>query len=304
MIDVQLHAPGNPPRKLAFGRAIDVLDGGNHHPILCELEADGGPAGTWVVKPQDVVSIGNRREGALNVVAELASAEVCAWAGVPVPATGLVRFPPKPVDHFTGSLPEKWQKEIRTVFEINQNRLAFCCKFLQEAVDIDPDTLKGAKGKAATVRYGGILFAVDAYLRHDDRRKDNPNAGWLPGDDIVALDHGSAFSGIDRPGTNGKDVAAYTVLQSPGAFREHIFYEPLQRNGRGVDWQGVADRLAQVSDDQINQAANGWPDELRPWKAKVVEFLSARRKFAADVISNAAKLISATSAVRKDNGEG
>lgn len=288
-----LHAPGCPPRRLEFGRAITVLDSGNHHPILCELESRTGPPGFWVVKPQDVLSTGNRRDGELNVLSELASSEVCAWSGINTPATGIVRFPPKPVEMYVASVPERWASEVRAVFELNSERLAFCCSFLKPCVDIDPETLKGTRGKAATERWGGALFALDAYIRHDDRRQANPNAGWLGDDDFVALDHGSAFVGIDRPGVRGRELAGHTVPHAPNALRDHIFYRPLQNFGQGVDWRTIAGKLANVSDQEIQTAASQWPTEagFASWKPKIVEFLSERRTYAIEVVETASTLI-------------
>src|SRR5262249_14598943 len=123
-----LHAAGKAPDVLQLSAVLDVLDGGNHHPLRCTLSDAAGPEAPCVVKPQDVLSTGNRRAGAVNLLAELAGAEVCAWAGVRAPAIGLVRLPEQPARRLWGLAPERWSSEVETVLRMNRGRLAFCCR--------------------------------------------------------------------------------------------------------------------------------------------------------------------------------
>jgi hypothetical protein len=247
-----LHASGRRPASLRLAAILDVLDGGNHHPLLCELADDAGAVALWVVKPPDVVSIGNRRHAAINLLAELAGAEVCSWAGVGAPAVGLVRFPGEPAKALSESVPERWRAEVATVLGMNRGRLGFCSRFLEGAVDIDPDSLP-ADSSPGAVNARAALFFLDVYIRHDDRRRENPNAVWLNGE-IVALDHGASFVNLDQPGASGADVAARTVVHSR-SFPDHVLYDDLARRRASVDFASVARRLAAVPDAAIEGLA-------------------------------------------------
>lgn len=274
---------------LTLGRAIQVLDSGNHHPILCELECDGSPAGQWVVKPQYVESISNNRLVHLDLVAELAGAEVCAWAGVRCPAIGLLRFPEGSSQSYVEGVSETHQGEVASILKINAGKLAFCSSYLQGAIDIDPDTLKGRSGEVVTKTSGAVLFAVDAYLRHDDRRRDNPNAVWFE-NQVVALDHGAAFTGFSNPQTTGEEVARRTVFPNPKSVREHIFYDALARLKESTDWQAIGQRLADVPDGAIEAAALGWPEELEPARSKLLSYLRTRREVVVELMDNVSEL--------------
>jgi len=183
-----------------------LLTGGNHHPLLALLEDESGPAGTWVIKPQHVTSMSDPR-GPLSVLAELASAEVCSWAAIPTPAIALARFPPTAIaDQIRRSvahLPKPEQDEIVQIYEINRGQLAFCSRFLPDAVNVERGTFRSIRRRACLEETGVALFFVDAYLVHDDRRIENPNVMWHR-DRLVAIDHGAAFAGLLRnPGMTG-----------------------------------------------------------------------------------------------------
>jgi hypothetical protein len=153
-LDGVVHVAGAAPKLLRFGRAVDILSGGNHHPLLCELEDESGPAGAWVVKPQSLLSSQDAR-GALLVLAELAAAEVCAWAGIPTPAVGLVRFPEKPdalaIERGLPHLAADQRNEVLELYKLNRGALAFCGRLLEGAVDVMPGTRAiDRSGKAVT----------------------------------------------------------------------------------------------------------------------------------------------------------
>lgn len=283
-----LHLAGRAPAVLWLEAVLDVLDGGNHHPFLCDLVDGASSAARWVVKPPDVLSMGNRRDGAINLLAELAGAEVCAWAGVRAPAIGLVRFPDEPAKALSESAPERWRSEVAAVLGMNRGRLGFCSRFLESAVDVDPESLE-AEPSPGALGARAALFFVDVYIRHDDRRRENPNAVWLNGE-IVALDHGASFVNLDQPGATGADVAARTVVHSR-SFHEHVLYGDLARRWATVDFASVARRLASVPDAAIDALATTWPAELEPHRTRFIEFLKHRRAHALDIADNVAKLL-------------
>ena len=70
-----LHVAGTPPVPLTIARPVRILNAGNHHPVLCEMEGADGPARLWVVKPCLILSRATNR-GTFAILAELAGAEV------------------------------------------------------------------------------------------------------------------------------------------------------------------------------------------------------------------------------------
>lgn len=214
-----LHSPGTPPARLRIGRVVDVLDGGSHHPLLCEMETEAGaPAGVWVVKPTVVLSVGSSY-GAFSIVAELAGAEVCVWAGLASPAIGLTTFPPaldkEAFERTIGALEPAKQKEVRDVFDVNRGRIAFCCRHLGTVPDLLPDAILGLPQYRARLIADAVALGVaDAFMLHTDREAENPNALWFD-DRIVAIDHNLTFAPLARAGTTGPAAACNVVPRRP-----------------------------------------------------------------------------------------
>ncbi|MBI2395930.1 MAG: hypothetical protein HYV09_40575 [Deltaproteobacteria bacterium] len=285
------HAVGHAPVQLEFGTVHRVLSGGNHHPWLCQLEDASGPSGFWVVKPQHVVSRSTQR-AQFGVLSELAAAEVCAWLDVPVPSLGLVRFPVDAGDvDVPAHLDERTRQEIRTTAEINAGQLAFCGRYLPEAHDLAAAVFVDGDTKAQLLDVGAKLFFLDAYMRHDDRQVENPNALWWT-KRIVAIDHGNAFAGLSDTGKTGAGLAAMTVLSNVP--RRHVLYESLRDVVTEVDISAAVQRLQSVADGVIDAAAAGWPKELdvrpRPrdegLKTRLVRFLKNRRAVVPTIMDN------------------
>jgi hypothetical protein len=291
------HAPGLPPRVLSFGRVVAILTAGNHHPLLCELEDATGPAGMWVVKPQAIMSTSDVR-GPLGVLSELAGAEVCAWAGVASPRTGLVRFPAKPdIDAVHESVPdldEHQRAEIAEIYRMNRGVLAYCSRWIQDGVDLQPGSFRTRKLRDEAATAGARLFFVDAYIRNDDRTEENSNAMWYR-DRIVAIDHAHAFAGLASAGATGKALAARTVVHSRSGFERHILRTPLSRStNAGQRLEETAELLAGTPDADIELLTAIWPPELdsdtlgtQPGKRRhLVEFLVHRRTHAMTIAEN------------------
>lgn len=283
-----LHIASQPPVSLEWGRVIKILDAGNHHPLLCHLETEGGPAGLWVVKPYDVFSTGNRRDGAINIISELAGSEVAVLAGIPSPQPGLIRFPEVPQAAIYDGVAEKHRIEVQTLFGMNRGKLAFCCAYLSDSPDLDPDAIAGPYGKALTQQWGATMMAFDAYIRHDDRRTTNPNA-LVFSDAVVALDHGAAFVGIDRRGVTGRALAQQTVLHAATSFRDHVFFAPVRKWHSEIDWGGVCDRLKRAGPEQIRAASSWWPVELEPHRSQVISFLLERPGHVDTIVESVAR---------------
>jgi hypothetical protein len=276
------HTAGRPPRLLTIARPLRIQSGGNHHPLLCEMEDESGPAGLWVVKPIAILSRSTDR-GEFGVLAGLAGAEVCAWAGVLAPGVALTRFPDAVEESALTAIDPAERTEVLGLFRLNRGKLAFCCRFLDGAADLKPAHLERTRRRATTLPDAVALLTADAYLRHDDRRVENPNAVWL-GQRLVALDHGSAFAGLTRPGVQGDDLARHTLLHS-SSFQHHVAAEAAARADDAC-WEAITTRLEAVEPSAVNALASGWPAELdhdsqsgqRELRSRLAAFLGERGK--------------------------
>jgi hypothetical protein len=279
--DPLYHVAGRTPDELSMLHPREILSGGNHHPLLCEMEDATGLSGWWVVKPSIVLSRATDRS-TFGVLAELAGAEVCAWAGVRTPACGLTRFPAviddgALLDELSG-LDRDVRDEILEIFRVNRGKLAFCTRFLNRAIDLRPAHLLDTP---ASVNDAVALLLADAYLRHDDRRTENPNAVWHHGR-LVAIDHGSAFAGLTRPGTAGDDLAQQTVLHST-SFRDHVALAAARTADESA-WELPLARLEGVEPSTVTTLAATWSAELdddpqsgqRGLRARLARFLGER----------------------------
>jgi hypothetical protein len=274
-----MHVFGRPPTRLRYGAYIDTLSGGNHHPVLCELETEHGePAGNWVVKPQISVTMGNRRTK-LGILSELACADICSWVGIHTPEIGLMRFPDDLDKEELDSLPDQVQQSFR----VNRSELAFCSRHLEGATDVDPASFRQSPYLLQALRrVGPLLLMLDIYLWHDDRTLPNPNA-LLWRYDIVAIDHGSAFATICEP-REGKSLAGTTVVP-PKRIKNHLLYAQLRRRRReSLDFDVFVRRIARLTDEKIDLVCGNWPAELdeptvssSTTRIELRAFLEARR---------------------------
>ena len=280
-----LHSAGVPPDELTIARAIRVLSAGNHHPLLCEMEDRHGPVGIWVVKPCVVLSRATDR-GTFGILAELAGAEVCAWAGVLAPRVALTRFPDHPdagalrIGASAVDPPER--EEIVEIFRANRHRLAFCVRFLEGAPDLARVHLRRKKWRSSSLADATRLLVADLYMRHDDRLEENPNAVWHE-NRLVAIDHGSAFAGLLRPGVRGEHLAAQTQPHAPN-FAQHIAFEAVARHGTEPGWEEAVTRLEGVPPHAITALRASWPAELdhdeqngqQRLRSRLAQFLATR----------------------------
>lgn len=288
MTDAELHAPGRPPRIFTLGAVYRVLRLGYHRPLVCHLEDEGEPAGTWVVKPW--VPDRNRSPcGQLMALCELASSEVCARVSIPTPAIGLVRLPEYDVD--LSMLEPEDRPLAAEVLAANRGALAFCSRRLERAIDLIPTVLRTKRRYRAALRTVGVrMLLLDAYIRNPDRCVANPNALLWRGD-LVAIDHGQAFVNIEST----DDASAQARLPSP-VFqpREHVVFSQLrdERSRMELDTSVFQAGIEQFSDADVEAMASAWPAELdRPiaggnntYKIRIVSFLKHRRA-AAEVLS-------------------
>lgn len=277
---------------LRIVQPVRVLDGGNHHPLLCEMQTNDGPAGLWVVKPPVVTSIASNR-GSFGVLSELAAAEACTWVGIQTPAVGLARFPEAFerawLDDVTADMAIGEREEVRHIFECNRARLAFCCRFLPEALDLKPVLLAKKRWRSTSAHDAVALLVLDGYLRNDDRQEENPNSLWWRGR-LAAIDHGDAFASLHRSGMRGEDLAMQTVLHSR-SFPRHVAARAAEKYGLDASWNEAIERLEGVSSVMVEALASHWPEELdsdpfsnqRGLRLRLSSFLIHRGRYVRDI---------------------
>lgn len=285
--DRLLHIAGADPFALRFVELDEVLDRGGHRPLRCRLEfADGEPAGDWVVKPPISLGDAESREE-LSVLAELAGAEVCTWAGLPTPAIGVVTIPPK-VDqrHLAGR-----DAETRQQLTTNAGRLAFCSRFLEDAAEWPRDRYRQPpRGRDLARAYGLDLMFLDAYMLHDDRTPQKPNFIEHRGR-LLPIDHGNAFVGLDREGAG---IAAYVAgSRLSRCWAHHVFEPPLRSARKDLGTPVSAEKLSMIPDESVRALGERWPATLETTKTRakrgivseMIEFLLRRREHAPEIAS-------------------
>lgn len=280
------HVAGRQPEMLSIVRPVRILSAGNHHPLLCEMSDASGAIGQWVVKPCIVVSRSTERS-TFATLAELAGAEVCTWAGVLSPRTGLTRFPrvleASALREAMPTLEQAEREEIVETFRLNQGRLGFCALHLLGAADLRPKLLRARRWRATAIPDAVALLVADAFMRHDDRVIENPNALWYA-DRVVAIDHGSAFGLLQRTGTSGDDLARQVALHP--SLASHVAFGAVKRYAMDAHWDVVMSRFEAVPAGHAAELLSKCPAELdqdpmcgqRELRSRMVRFLDERQR--------------------------
>jgi hypothetical protein len=299
-----LHVAGRPPARLRVARPVDVLAAGSHHPLVCAMSTDTGPAGLWVVKPPVVLSVGSSY-GAFSVVAELAGAEVCVWAGLGSPAVGLTTFPPAlddAMERAIQALEPATQKEVADIFRVNAGRIAFCCRYLEPAVDLLPAAIARLPQHRSRLEADAVALGVaDAFMLHTDREAENPNAVWFDSR-IVAIDHNLAFAPLARAGSTGAALAA-NVIPTRAPFLRHVAAEIMRDHVKEPAlWDAPVARLEGVPDAAILELVSRWPVDLDAEPSRgitgirrtIQDFLLRRRAFVRETVDNLRAILAST----------
>jgi len=100
------------------------------------------------------------------------------------------------------------------------------------------------------------IFAFDALIDNDDRRRANSNV-LVRGDDIFVIDHESAFAFLYLVHTR---VAPWEVRQRT-SLREHVFFYQLRK--QPIDLTMFTARLAGLGDVELDQMIQQMPTEWR-----------------------------------------
>lgn len=285
-----LHVAGKPPRRLEMSGVLQVLRRGHQRPLVCLLEEAGRPAGLWLVKPA-VDGRSRGVDGQLMALCELAGSKVCAHAGVPTPSIGLVRIPEEPLD--LEPLAPDDRALVAPVLAANRGRLAFCSRWLENSEDALTAVLVRPRRRRMTRRVGYSLLLVDALIRNVDRRIANPNALLWHGD-LVAIDHGQAFQGIER----AEDVVAFARGRSL-AFNpyDHLVVEVLRRLRRDGAFDPTEFLLVARLGDALDAVVEAWPDELDAVAKDGTTYKTRLRSFLMQRIADRAAVVEAVAAL-------
>src|SRR5690606_1892330 len=116
------------------------------------------------------------------------------------------------------------------------------------------ETLRYKWARPEVQRKGACVFVLDQFIQHDDRRRENPNLLWYQRE-LVAIDHGHAFTGIHNSGATGAALAGRTVLLAPRAFEDHILRAALAKLGCVEEVRKAARRLHKVQTTDIDRLA-------------------------------------------------
>jgi hypothetical protein len=234
---------------------------------------------------------------ALEIVAELAGAEACAWAGLASPAVGLTTFPPaldEAMERAIAALDPATQKEVADIFRVNAGRVAFCCRYLESVADLMPEAIaRLPQHRSRLVADAVALGIADAFMLHTDREAENPNALWFAGR-IVAIDHNLAFAPLARAGSTGAALAG-NVVPTRAPFLRHVAAGIMREHaGEVALWDGPVARLEAVPDAAIAALVSHWPAELDAEPSRSItgirgtfeSFLQHRRAFVRETVEN------------------
>jgi hypothetical protein len=162
--------------------------------------------------------------------------------GVITPTPALVQISPEFLDAAKSQLSEHHQRL--------QSGLGVGAERLEGLVPVPAGTpLTGDELAQAAVIYG-----FDLLVQNPDRRVDNPNCA-RHGDRLVAYDFEMSFSFL----------LAILQQEEPwevskhGVSRTHLFRSALHRASK-IDWQPFVRALERLSDERLNDLAEGLPD--------------------------------------------
>jgi hypothetical protein len=242
------HNSNAPP---AFGRPMiqlltaihmhRMLTSGRNRPVIfgC-IDAESNSAGDYVVKLSGAMD--TRARGPAS---ELIASSLAGHFGILRPQPAAVQLHPDLMKWLVSQRPDLAQV-LRTSTGLN-----FGTRLLTD-VSIWPlgRTLPEAMLIPATQ-----VFAFDALIANDDRRRNNPNV-LVRGDEIFVIDHEAAFSFLYVVGQRG---TAWDLRRRP--FRDHVFYYQLRR--QLIDVSLFMQRLAKLGDSLLESIARQVPDDWR-----------------------------------------
>jgi hypothetical protein len=233
-----------PPRLTAVHLHRFLSSGRNRPAIFGCIDAEGKPAGDYVVKLCGAMDTGV--QAAAN---ELIASLLAEHFGLLRPKPAIVRLDPDLVKWLAINRPDIAELLNRSV------GLNFATELIIGAAEWPP----GRTLPDTMVDPAACIFAFDALISNDDRRYNNPNGPnvLIRGDDIFVIDHEAAFSFVYLVPSSGPSWA----VRNRRSLSDHVFY--LQLRKHPIDLYGFTARLAELGSAKLAEIINHLPAEWR-----------------------------------------
>jgi len=238
-----------------------MMTSGRTRPALfgC-VDAAGAPAGDYVVKL--VGSMDDRTRGPAS---ELLASRLAHHLGLLCPDPAAVTVHPDLMNWLSQKRPE-----IRATMNGSSgpnfgSRLLTDVSIWPVARPIPEAMLQGA----------ARVFALDALISNDDRRRDNPNL-LVRGDDIFVIDHELAFAFLYLVPSRERSWEC----RNRRSLQDHVFFYQLRK--QPINLTLFTQRLAELSDTVLDTMIRDMPNPWRhPELGRISDHLRAARDNAA-----------------------
>jgi hypothetical protein len=188
------------------------LETGRNHPALFTcVDGDGKTAGEYVVK-----LVGATDTGTSGLASELIASMLAKHFLIGHPKPAIIRIHADLIPWLERSEPQ------HAVAFRNSQRLNFGTELLIDISTWPP----GRPIPDSMFPMAARVFAFDALISNDDRRRENPNI-LVRGDDLFVIDHELAFP--FRYLISSKDMP--WRLQNRRSLQEHIFFLAAKEKG-------------------------------------------------------------------------
>jgi hypothetical protein len=238
-----------------------VLSGRNKPVIFGCVDDRGNLAGDYVVKLSGAMDTRVRGPGS-----ELIASCLAGHFGLQRPQPAAVQLHPELVKWLAAQ-----RADLAPIIRASTS-LNFATKFLT-------DVATWPVGRAlpeAMLTAAAHVFAFDALIANDDRRRNNPNV-LVRGDEIFVIDHESAFAFLYLVNSR----AAPWEIRQRASLREHVFFYQLRKTP--IDLTKFTARLSGIGDVELDWIIQQMPNEWRHDDlGRISTHLKAVRDHAAD----------------------
>lgn len=165
---------------------------------------------------------------------------------------------PRDTAPLLSTAPASQRSEVQEALALNKGLLAYCSRYIEGSALAEPELLPQRPSRAFLAQAARLVM-LDLLLVNNDRQIDNANA-LLLGDKLIAIDHGDALAGLDRPGETGTSLANKTVIPSP--MKAHFLMAFLRQRAGDIDWGLIEADLNRVDQTRVTGLLEDIPGEL------------------------------------------
>ena len=205
------------------------------------VDAAGTPAGDYVVKLVGAMDTKER-----GPASELIASRLARHFGILSPEPAAVIVQPDLIKWLAGNEPAS-RKSINSSSGLN-----FGTRLLTD-VSVWPVARPLPE---AMIPSASQIFAFDALICNDDRRRDNPNI-LVRGDDIFAIDHEAAFAFLYLVSTRELPWEC----RNRRSLQNHVFFYQLRKQPLSIAL--FTQKLAELSDTVLEAMIQELPDSWR-----------------------------------------